>query len=102
MATVLCLPHELQPGDHGENADPRRGSTCTPYFDRPVPEDTPYFVHTVEGPDDMPSHIRMAPTADKSIPVIDGLADLGTAGLYLFEHRRAPHLRSGGGRGGSR
>ncbi len=79
-----------------ENADPSARTDLHAYFERLVPEDTPYFVHTVEGPDDMPSHIRMALTGvDKSIPVIDGRLSLGVwQGVYLFEHRRAPHARS--------
>ncbi len=79
-----------------ENADPSARTDLHAYFERLVPEDTPYFVHTVEGPDDMPSHIRMVLTGvDKSIPVIDGRLTLGVwQGVYLFEHRRAPHARN--------
>lgn len=78
-----------------ENADPSARTDLHAYFDRLVPEDAPYFVHTCEGPDDMPSHIRMVLTdVDKNIPVIDGRMVLGTwQGLFLFEHRRAPHSR---------
>jgi secondary thiamine-phosphate synthase enzyme len=78
-----------------ENADPSAREDLHAYFDRLVPEDEPYFVHTCEGPDDMPSHIRMVLTdVDKNVPIIDGQLVLGTwQGLFLFEHRRAPHTR---------
>jgi secondary thiamine-phosphate synthase enzyme len=78
-----------------ENADPSARTDLHAYFDQLVPEDAPYFIHTYEGPDDMPSHIRMALTGvDKNIPVIDGRLALGTwQGIYLFEHRRAAHSR---------
>ena len=78
-----------------ENADSSARDDLHAFFDHLVPEDTPYFVHTYEGPDDMPSHIRMCLTdVDKNIPVIDGRAVLGTwQGIFLFEHRRAAHPR---------
>jgi len=79
-----------------ENADPSARTDLHSSFDRLVPEDTPYFVHTDEGPDDMPSHLRMALTrTSEVIPVMNGRLALGTwQGLFLFEHRRAPHQRS--------
>ena len=78
-----------------ENADPSARRDLEEYFERLVPEDTPYFIHTMEGPDDMPSHIRMALTrTSEVIPVTDGRMALGTwQGIFLFEHRRAPHTR---------
>ncbi len=78
-----------------ENADPSARTDLHAYFDRLVPEDAPYFVHTLEGPDDMPSHLRMALTrTSEVIPVIHGRLALGTwQGVFLFEHRRAPHRR---------
>lgn len=78
-----------------ENADPSARTDLHAFFDHLVPEDTPYFVHTYEGPDDMPSHIRMCLTdVDKNVPIIDGRLMLGTwQGLFLFEHRDAPHTR---------
>lgn len=78
-----------------ENADPSARTDLEAFFDHLVPEDTPYFVHTYEGPDDMPSHIRMALTrSSEVIPVLNGRATLGTwQGVFLFEHRRAPHTR---------
>ncbi len=64
------------------------------FFDRIAPEDGEY-VHDAEGPDDMPAHIRTALTAvHVAIPVDAGRLVLGTwQGIYLFEHRRAPHRR---------
>lgn len=78
-----------------ENADPTARTDLEAFFERLVPEDTPYFVHTLEGPDDMPSHIRMALTSTSEVvPIIDGRMTLGTwQGIFLFEHRRAPHER---------
>ena len=78
-----------------ENADPSAREDLHAYFDRLVPENESYFVHTCEGPDDMPSHIRMVLTdVDKNVPIIDGQMVLGTwQGLFLFEHRNAPHTR---------
>ena len=79
-----------------ENADPSARTDLHIFFDHLVPEDTPYFVHTHEGPDDMPSHLRMALTrTSEVIPVENGRLALGTwQGIFLFEHRRAPHSRS--------
>ena len=78
-----------------ENADPSARTDLEAFFDHLVPEDTPYFIHTYEGPDDMPSHIRMALTrTSEVIPVINGRMALGTwQGIFLFEHRNAPHER---------
>jgi secondary thiamine-phosphate synthase enzyme len=78
-----------------ENADPSARHDLHEFFDRLVPENTPWFQHTCEGPDDMPSHIRMALTrTSETIPVSSGRMLLGTwQGIYLFEHRRAPHTR---------
>ena len=79
-----------------ENADLSARTDLHAFFDELVPEDTPYFVHTYEGGDDMPSHIRMCLTdVDKNVPIIGGQMVLGTwQGLFLFEHRRAPHTRN--------
>lgn len=78
-----------------ENADPSARTDLHAFFDHLVPEDTPYFIHTYEGPDDMPSHIRMVLTrTSEVVPVIQGRATLGTwQGLMLFEHRDQPHTR---------
>jgi len=69
------------------------------YFDRLVPPaDAPqmgYLRHTLEGPDDMPAHIKAAMMpVSLSVPVTEGRMALGTwQGIYVFEHRRAPHAR---------
>ena len=78
-----------------ENADPDVVADLGDFFERLVPEDTRQYRHTVEGPDDMTSHIRTALTnAQLSIPIHDGHLALGTwQGIYLFEHRAAPHRR---------
>lgn len=78
-----------------ENADPSAREDLHSFFDHLVPEDTSYFVHTCEGPDDMPSHLRMSLTrTSEVIPVMDGRMALGTwQGIFLFEHRRAAHSR---------
>jgi len=78
-----------------ENADPSARQDLEEFFERLVPEDTPWFVHTLEGADDMPSHIRMALTrTSEVVPVLNGRPALGTwQGIFLFEHRRAPHRR---------
>jgi secondary thiamine-phosphate synthase enzyme len=78
-----------------ENADHSARVDLEAYFERLVPEDTDYFTHTSEGPDDSTSHIRMVLTrSSEVIPVAEGRLHLGTwQGIFLFEHRRSPHLR---------
>ena len=78
-----------------ENADPTAARDLTEFFERLVPENADYFTHGSEGSDDMPSHIRMVLTrTSETIPVADGKMQLGTwQGIFLFEHRRAPHRR---------
>lgn len=78
-----------------ENADPDVRRDLAEFFARLVPENTPWFRHTTEGPDDMPSHIRAALTSSQlSIPVRDGSPALGTwQGIYVFEHRSDPQQR---------
>ncbi|MCX7867546.1 MAG: secondary thiamine-phosphate synthase enzyme YjbQ [Limisphaera sp.] len=79
-----------------ENADPEVRRDLERFFARLVPDGDPLFRHTVEGPDDMPAHVRSALTAvNLSIPVRDGALALGTwQGIYLWEHRHEPHRRS--------
>jgi secondary thiamine-phosphate synthase enzyme len=79
-----------------ENADPDVVADLETFFTRLVPEDNRLYRHTSEGPDDMPAHIRAALTLTQlSIPVEHGRMMLGTwQGVYLFEHREAPHRRS--------
>jgi secondary thiamine-phosphate synthase enzyme len=78
-----------------ENADPDVQRDLVAFFRRLVPEGDPLFVHTIEGPDDMPAHVKSALTQTSiTIPIVRSMLALGTwQGLYLFEHRRARHQR---------
>ena len=78
-----------------ENADPAVRSDLEAFAARLAPDGDPLFRHTAEGPDDMPAHVRSVFTScSLTIPVADGRADLGTwQGVYLWEHRTAPHRR---------
>lgn len=78
-----------------ENADPSARRDLERWLARLAPEDDPLYTHTVEGPDDMPSHIRAALTATSlAIPIVEGKLALGTwQGIFLWEHRRARHVR---------
>jgi secondary thiamine-phosphate synthase enzyme len=78
-----------------ENADPSARHDLEAWLDRLVPENDPHFEHTMEGPDDMPSHIKMTLTrTSETVPFADGRMLLGTwQGIYLWEHRRAAHSR---------
>ncbi len=79
-----------------ENADPSARRDLEAWFDRLVPENDPHFEHTLEGPDDMPSHIKMALTrTSESVPFAEGRLLLGTwQGIFLWEHRRAAQTRT--------
>lgn len=72
-----------------ENADPSAQADLERWLNRLVPEDDPIYTHTVEGPDDMPAHIKSALTATSlSIPLENGALMLGTwQGVFLWEHR---------------
>ena len=78
-----------------ENAAREVRTDLEAFFERIAPEDPARYAHDDEGPDDMPAHIRAALTqVHLSIPVIEGRPVLGTwQGIYLFEHRRRPHVR---------
>lgn len=78
-----------------ENADPSARRDLERWLARLAPEGDALYTHTLEGPDDMPSHIRAALTATSlSIPIVDGKLALGTwQGIFLWEHRRARHTR---------
>ncbi len=82
-----------------ENADPEVQTDLQNFFHRLVPPTTDpkmaYLTHTYEGPDDMPAHIKAAMLpVSLSIPVQNGRMRLGVwQGIYLFEHRTAPHMR---------
>jgi secondary thiamine-phosphate synthase enzyme len=78
-----------------ENADPTAKSDLEAFFERLIPENDPQYTHTLEGPDDMPSHIKMALTrSSETIPFENRRLLLGTwQGLFLWEHRTAAHSR---------
>lgn len=78
-----------------ENADPEVLRDMDRFFSRLVPDGDPLFRHVDEGPDDMPAHVRAALSqVHLAIPVVDGRMHLGTwQGIYLYEHRHAPHTR---------
>jgi len=78
-----------------ENADPDVRADLAAFFERVAPEDPALYIHNVEGPDDMPAHIRAALTQTQlSIPIAAGAMMLGAwQGIFVFEHRRAPHRR---------
>jgi secondary thiamine-phosphate synthase enzyme len=78
-----------------ENADPDVRHDLDTFFRRLVPEGMDWVTHTLEGPDDMPAHIKAALTqVSVSVPVASGATVLGTwQGIYLFEHRARPHRR---------
>ncbi len=78
-----------------ENADPDVQRDLDAFLARLVPDGDPLFIHTAEGPDDMPSHVRTALTQTSlSIPVAGGRCALGTwQGVFLWEHRHRGHRR---------
>lgn len=78
-----------------ENYDPEVLIDMERFFARLVPDGDPLFIHTAEGPDDMPAHVRTALTQTSlSIPLLDGKVALGTwQGIFLYEHRLASHTR---------
>ena len=79
-----------------ENADPDVQTDLINYFDKLVPMNNKLYVHTVEGKDDMPAHIKSALTNNQiSLSIKNGNLLLGTwQGIYLFEHRLEPHIRT--------
>jgi secondary thiamine-phosphate synthase enzyme len=94
IATVFCQ-HTSCSLVIMENADPTARSDLEAWLNRLVPENDPQFEHTLEGPDDMPSHIKMALTrTSETIPFANGRLLLGTwQGIFLWEHRRSTHSR---------
>ncbi|MBT8092802.1 MAG: secondary thiamine-phosphate synthase enzyme YjbQ [Gammaproteobacteria bacterium] len=78
-----------------ENADPDVRRDLEAFMSKTVPDGDPMFCHTAEGPDDMPAHVRSVLTAsDLNLPISDGRCALGTwQGVYVWEHRLAPHRR---------
>ena len=85
----LFIQHTSAALTINENADPDVRGDFERHFDQMVPENQPYYEHTLEGPDDMPAHIKAALTDfDLTIPIRDGRLALGTwQGIYLCEHR---------------
>ena len=79
-----------------ENADPDVRRDLETFMSRVVPDGDPDFLHSSEGPDDMPAHVRSVLTqSDLNIPVLDSRCALGTwQGVYLWEHRYRPHKRT--------
>ena len=94
IATVFCQ-HTSCSLVIMENADASARRDLEAWLARLVPEDDPHFEHTLEGPDDMPSHIKMALTrTSESVPFDESGLLLGTwQGIFLWEHRRAAHSR---------
>lgn len=78
-----------------ENADPSARADLHEFLDRVAPEGEDWHVHTLEGPDDTASHLRMAVTrTSETVPIARGSMTLGTwQGIFLLEHRHAPHQR---------
>jgi len=94
LLTVFCR-HTSASLTIQENADADVQSDLEDFFKKLVPEDPRLYRHTIEGPDDMPAHIKSALTdVQLSIPVTSGRMALGTwQGIYLFEHRAHAHER---------
>ena len=98
LTTGLCTLH-LQHTSASlliqENADPEVQRDFERFFSRLIPDGDPLFEHTSEGNDDMPAHVRTAlTTVNVSVPIAAGRLALGTwQGIYLWEHRLAPHRR---------
>ena len=92
----LFLRHTSASLTLNENASPEVRSDFAAYFDEAVPESAPYWTHTLEGPDDMPAHIKSSLLGPSlSIPIAGGRPALGTwQGVYLCEHRDAGGSRS--------
>jgi secondary thiamine-phosphate synthase enzyme len=91
---LLFLRHTSASLTIQENADPDVQADLLTALDRLAPQDAPW-VHDVEGPDDMPAHVKaMLTGVSLHVPVTGGALALGTwQGIYLVEHRRAPHSR---------
>ncbi|MGI9202119.1 MAG: secondary thiamine-phosphate synthase enzyme YjbQ [Woeseiaceae bacterium] len=99
VATGLChifLRHTSASLMLCENADPAVMHDLESFMSRLTPDGDPMFTHTAEGPDDMSAHVRSVLTHnDLHVPVRNAKCDLGTwQGIYLWEHRHAPHRRN--------
>ncbi|MDG1049222.1 MAG: secondary thiamine-phosphate synthase enzyme YjbQ [Planctomycetota bacterium] len=95
LAVVFCA-HTSASLLIQENADPSASSDLLSWFERLAPDGDPRYSHTAEGEDDMPSHLRAAVTrSSETVPVTGSRLSLGRwQGLFLFEHRWAPHART--------
>ena len=78
-----------------EDADPTVRIDFESYFNEAVPENAPYYKHTIEGPDDMPAHLKSSILGSSiTVPISDGKLNLGTwQGIYLCEHRNKKTTR---------
>ena len=92
----LFIQHTSASLTLNENASPDVRDDFEAYFNEAVPENAPYWTHTIEGPDDMPAHIKASVLGPSlSLPVRDGRLALGTwQGVYLCEHRNRGGARS--------
>ena len=92
----LFLRHTSASLTINENASPDVRRDFESFFDAAVPEDAPYWTHTIEGPDDMPAHVKTALLGPSlTLPIADGRLALGTwQGIYLCEHRDSAGARS--------
>jgi len=89
------IPHTSASLVIQENADPTAKADLEEFLNRLAPDDDDWYSHTAEGPDDSTSHLKAAllPTS-LSIPIVNGSLALGTwQGVYIWEHRDAPHTR---------
>ena len=91
----LLIQHTSASLALNENASPDVRTDLAAWLDRAVPDDTPYFAHRLEGPDDMPAHVKSVLTGPSlTIPIAGGRPALGTwQGIYLLEHRDAAGAR---------
>ena len=92
----LFLQHTSASLTINENADPTVREDLETHFNHSVPENVSYYKHTMEGPDDMPAHIKSTIIGNTLIiPISNGKLNLGTwQGIYLCEHRNYPHTRN--------
>jgi secondary thiamine-phosphate synthase enzyme len=91
----LFIKHTSASLTINENADPTVREDLETHFNHTVLENAPYYKHTMEGPDDMPAHIKFTLIGNNlTIPISEGLLNLGIwQGIYLCEHRNHPHSR---------
>ena len=91
----LFIKHTSASLTINENADPTVRTDMEAHFNHMVPENAPYYRHTLEGPDDMPAHLKSTIIGNAlSIPISNGQLNIGTwQGIYLCEHRSQPHYR---------